>query len=238
MDSYHLIADVYDTVINKERNYTNVDICIDKSSGLPDDIIIRSRNTTYGDGVSSYYSESRYFDYKFDRDDIDIAAMAIPDGFHPPRQQSALPNEPNVLLALGSVAPGWILYDAAGEQMSLAQLKGKVVLLDFFFIGCGGCMEALKPLNKIHEQYRNQNVAIVSMTFRDDRRSTAAFKKNYHIKYPIYIDAAGVVKSYHVSGFPTFYFIDKEGKVASVIVGYNDNFEKEVSSIMNNLIAK
>lgn len=54
INSYHLIATVYDTVINKERNYTDVNLFIDNLSGMPYLIIIRSRSTTYGGGVSNY----------------------------------------------------------------------------------------------------------------------------------------------------------------------------------------
>jgi peroxiredoxin len=236
INSYHLIATVYDTVINKERNYTDVHLFIDELSGMPSVIIITSRNTTYGNGISNYYSESRYFDYKFNQDNVDIASMTIPKGLHSKKAQAELPKEQRALLTLGSVAPGWILYDAKDKKMTLAQLKGKVVLIDFFFIGCFGCMESLKPLNKLHEKYNNQNVAMVSLTFRDSKKSAAAFAKNYNIKYPIYINANDVVKSYNVEVFPTFYFIDKKGKIANVIVGYGGDFEKKVTSIVAKLL--
>ena len=232
--SYHLIVTIYDTIINKEHNYTVVHLFIDKLSGMPDCIIIKSRNTTFGDGISNYYSERRYFDYKFNQKDIDITAMTIPKGLHLPKERSALPKEQTGLLALGSDAPDWSLYAADGKKMSLTQMKGRVVVLDFFFIGCGGCMLSLKPLNKLHEKYKN--VAIISMTERDSKKSVLEFEKNYHIKYPTYVNAADVVKSYHVEGFPTFYFIDKKGKIANVFVGYSDDFEEKATSIINNLL--
>jgi len=238
ISSYHLIATVHDTVINKERNYTDVHLYIDQLSGMPGLIIIRSRNTTYGGGVSNYYSETRYFDYKTNHNNINIASMTIPEGFHPQKAQPVLSKAQRELLALGSVAPNWILYDVKDKKMSLAQMKGKVVLMDFFFIGCFGCMESLKPLNILHEKYRNRNVTMVSMTFRDSKKSTAEFENKYNIKYPIYINAGDAVKSYNVETFPTFYFIDKEGKIANVIVGYDDHFEEKVTSIIDNLLNK
>jgi peroxiredoxin len=54
-----------------------------------------------------------------------------------------------MLLAVGTTAPNWTLYDVNGKQLSLSQLKGKVVLLDFYFIGCSGCM----AVNKTTECY-------------------------------------------------------------------------------------
>lgn len=238
ISSYHLIADVYDTIINKERNYTYVHLFIDKSSGMPDCIIVKSRYSTFGDGISTYYSESRYFDYRFNQHAIDIASMMIPKGFHPLKERPVLPKEQTDLLALGSLAPDWSLYAADGKKGSLTEMKGKVVILDFFFIGCGGCMLSLRPLNKIHEKYENRSVAIMSMTERDSKKSILEFEKNYHIEYPGYIDAADVVNAYHVRGFPTFYFIDKEGRIADAFVGYSDDFEEKVTSIIDNLLKR
>jgi peroxiredoxin len=157
----------------------------------------------------------------------------MPKGYHLRKDPTILP-----LLSPGIIAPDWNLEAADGKKISLAQLKGKVVLLDFFFIGCWGCMESIKPMNEIYEKYKNQNITVVSLTERDSKRSLLEFEKNYHINYPGYVNAAGVVKSYHVTGFPTFYFIDKEGKIANAFVGYNDDFKGKVTSAIDDLLKK
>ncbi len=112
------------------------------------------------------------------------------------------------------------------------------MLLDFFFIGCAPCMLSLKPLNRLHEKYKNQNVAMVSLTERDSRKSVLGFQRNYRIKYPMYVDAKEVVQSYHVASFPTFYFIGKNGKIAQVIEGYEEGFEEKATAIINDLLKK
>ena len=232
MDSRHLIATVYDTVIDNQRNFTVVDVFIDKVSGMPDCIIVKSRNTTYGAGISTYYSETRYFNYTFDQHNVAIAA---PKGFHALRSQPVAAGGPPVLLPVGSMAPDWTLYTSEGRKMSLGQMKGNVILLDFYFIGCFPCMQTLKPLNNIYAKFKDQQVVIASLTERDSPKTVLAFEKNYHIEYPGYVGAADVVKSYHVTSFPTFYFIDKEGKIADVIVGDSTNFEEKVTSILEDL---
>ena len=97
-------------------------------------------------------------------------------------------------------------------------------------------MLSIKPLNTIYESYKDKNVLIVSITERDNEKSVLAFEKQYRIKYPSYINAANTVKSYRVNAFPTFYFIDKEGKIGNVFIGYGDDFEMKVTSIINNLL--
>jgi peroxiredoxin len=229
----HLIINTNDTTINAEYYYSRIHLLINKLSGVPDRIIYSYRTASIGDGITNGYVEFHYFGYKFDQDNVNVASMTMPKGFHPRKEPTTLP-----LLAPGTTAPNWTLEAANGKKMSLAQMKGKVVLLDFFFIGCWGCMESLKPLNKIYEKYKNQNIIIVSLTERDSKRSLLEFEKNYHINYPGYVNAAGVVKSYQVQAFPTFYFIDKEGKIASAFVGYDDDFEGKVSSTVDGLLKR
>ena len=228
----HFIANVYDTLDNNEHLYLNRDYYIDKQTGLPGLVTIKGRYK-YNGLVSDFYDETKYFNYKVDRSDITDVNFVIPKGFKP-RQNQTTP----ALLAAGTTAPDWTLYDANGKKVSLSQLKGKVVVLDFYFIGCSGCMLSLKPLNAIYERYKNKDLIIASLSERDSKKAVLDFKKRYKIKYTGYINAADVVKSYHVTAFPTFYFIDKEGKIEDVVVGYNDDFEEKVTSAINNLLSK
>ncbi len=231
----HVITTIYDTVISKEHYYTRVHLYVDKQTGLPKSIMTRSRNNFVGNGITNSYTENSYSDYKLDQADIDIATFSVPTGFHLPKPQ-ATPSP--ALLTPGTVAPDWTLYTADDKKVSLTQLKGKVILLDFYFIGCLPCMDAIKPLNKLYEKYKGKDIVIASITGRDNKKTVLAFKKQYGIKYPGYVDAADVVKSYHVDSFPTFYLIDKEGKIASAHEGYGYDFEKNVTSLIDNLLSK
>lgn len=234
----HIIATVYDTIINNKRNYTNAHLFIDELTGMPDEVVTLSRSTEFGNAVSTYYSEIDFLNYKINQAEVNSAAISIPSGLRKQKLKRRLAIKSDELLPIKSKAPNWTLYDSEGKKMSLAQLKGKVVLMDFFFIGCGSCLEALKPLNQLHEKYKGQDVVIVSMTFRDSKKASAEFKRIYKIKYPIYIDAGQVVDSYKVVAFPTFYFINKEGKIANTIVGFDTKFEKKATASIDKLLAK
>lgn len=225
----HLIINTRDTIINKEHLYTHLDLFIDKVSDMPVYIIRNARSAEIGNAITNYYSEDYYFDYNFDQD-IGVADLAIPKGFH--EEKSDLQPE----LAEGTVAPDLVLDGVDGKKIKLSKLRGKVVLLDYFFIGCYPCMRSLKPLNNIHEKYKKQNVEVVSITDRDSKEAVMKFRKNNNLKYPVYINAADAVKTYHVSGFPTFYVIDKKGKIANVFVGYGDDFEEKVTSVIDKLL--
>lgn len=231
IDSYHLLINTRDTIINKEHYYSRMHLLIDKTSNLPNCIVGRAKYENPTGQPTNYYSETRYFDFKVNQDKVDIASISIPDGFHLPKAAPAL-------LTPGTVAPDWTLYVTNGKKVSLSQLKGKVVLMDFYFIGCHNCMDALGSLNNLHQKYKEQNFVIASITARDKLKSVVEFDKNNQIKYASYIIGADVVKSYHVTGFPTFYFIDKEGKVSDVTLGYDKDFEANATLIINALLKK
>ncbi|MEO3405421.1 TlpA disulfide reductase family protein [Mucilaginibacter sp. CAU 1740] len=220
-----------DTVDNNEHLYVNRHYYIDKLSGLPGLITITARSL-YNGAINNYYNETRYSNYKADQPNISVANFEIPLNYRP---RGELPPVPS-LLDTGIDAPDWTLFDANGKKLSLTQLKGKVVLLDFYFIGCSGCMASIQPLNAIYEKYKNKGLVIASLSERDSKRAVLEFEKHYSINYAGYINAADVVKSYHVTGFPTFYFIDKAGKINSAFVGYGDDFQPKAMAIIDTLL--
>jgi peroxiredoxin len=230
--SHHSVFHIYDTTINKEHYHTDIDVFINKLSGLPDCITIREKVLLFGK-ATNYYIAYQYSNYKLNQDAIDIAAITVPKGFHPPKNQAVLP-----LITPGTVAPDWTLYTTDGKQISLTQLKGKVILMDFFFIGCSGCMASLQSLDRVYEKYKDQKFVLVSISNRDSRQTVAGFKKKYNIKNPVCGDGADVAKAYHLPGAPLFYFIDKEGKIAKATYGYDDDFELKTTSLIDSLLSK
>ncbi|WP_158826734.1 TlpA family protein disulfide reductase [Mucilaginibacter lacusdianchii] len=229
----HIVVNVLDTTEDNEHLYSRREFYINKGTGLPILATIRGRYK-YRNMVTDYYDEKRYFDYQFNQTGVNIARFAVPNSFRPRKESAVQPT----LLTAGALAPDWSLYDVNGNRVSLSQLNGKVVVMDFYFIGCAGCMLSIKPLNAIYEKYKNKDVVIVSLSERDSKKAVLAFEKQYKIKYSGYIEAANVVKAYHVSAFPTYYFIDKEGKVASTVVGYDDDFEQKVTDHIEKLLNK
>jgi len=230
----HIVANLSDTIDNNEHLYSRSEFYIDKQTGLPTLVTGKSRYKFSASGpVNDYYDETKYFNYKVNEPDVTLADFTVPNTFHPRKKQPVQPP----LLTSGTIAPDWTLYDVSGNRVSLSQMKGKVVMLDFYFIGCSGCMASINPLNTIYEKYKNKDVIIASLTERDGKKAVTAFEKTYKIKYPGYIGAADVVKAYHVGAFPTFYLIDKEGNIASVI-DYNDDFEQKVTATIDKLLSK
>lgn len=235
INSYHLIFNTKDTIVNKDHLYTRIHLFIDKVTDLPVGKLARARTADFGKEVENYYTEDRYFNYKINQSDIDTAYFAIPAGSHP---QKYRPSEQTALLSPGIAAPDWTLYDTDDKKTSLSQMRGKIVLLDFFFVGCRPCMQALAPLDKFYERFKNNNFIILSISDRDNKKLVTELKKTQRIRNQMYPNAADVAKVYHVTAAPTFYLIDKKGKIANVVLGYNDDFEKKMADLIDSLLKK
>lgn len=223
---YHFVEKaIYD---NANGDYLYTHWYIGKQSNNILANIYMWRMTDANNNVTYNYEESNYSNFKFNQDNVDVASLEIPASFHL--------KEKHTLLKTGTTAPGWTLYSTDGNKLSLTDLKGKVVLIDFSYIGCFPCGEAIKPMNHLHERYKNKEVEIVSIYPIDKTAPVAEYVKKYGIKYPVYIDANTLPEKYQITGYPCFYFIDKDGKIANVSSGYLDDFETETSSIIDKLL--
>jgi peroxiredoxin len=141
------------------------------------------------------------------------------------------------LLDSGVIAPEWELTSMYGEKAKLSDYKGKVVLLDFFYKSCGFCMKAIPYIAKLYEKYKDKDFVIIGMNPNDTKESgIAQYLEKKGVKYPVMLDARPVAKTYNVSGYPTMYLIDKNGKIIDTIVGYDKSMEEEIEKTIKNAL--
>jgi peroxiredoxin len=119
----------------------------------------------------------------------------------------------------GKPAPEFILENLAGESVSLADLRGKVVLLNFWATWCGPCRVEMPTLESRHQQYPEQ-FAVVGIDFDEPKENVAAFVEEFGLTFPILLDPGGDVQNaYRIRGYPTSVFLDKDGLVQIVHIG-------------------
>ena len=119
------------------------------------------------------------------------------------------------------VAPAWTLdrLDESGE-LSLASLRGKTVVLNFWASWCGPCRDEMPLLQAGWERWQGKNVVFVGVDAKDDRGYARSFLARYGVTYPNVYDGKGsLIGRYGVTGYPETYFIDVDGKVRYRIAG-------------------
>lgn len=157
-----------------------------------------------------------------------------------PAYAPKVPERPK-LLATGVVAPEFTATATDGHTVHLADYKGKVVILDFWATWCGPCQASMPHIEKVYKAVKNKNIAVLGLCVWDTKdeydKWIPAHKADYTFDFAFDPAARDTAKSiaanlYKVSGIPTTYIIDKEGKVVDSVVGYSGPTDKRVEEAL------
>lgn len=121
------------------------------------------------------------------------------------------------LLSVGALAPDFTLslYNK-NETLSLSSLRGKVILLDFWFKNCSPCIESVPHLNAIKTKYSNSKFEVLGINTWDTKKDIAWFCNKHQVAYTILMQGKDLAERYGIDAFPTMVLISKEGKVLYV----------------------
>jgi len=126
-----------------------------------------------------------------------------------------------------------------GRKIKLSDLKGKVVILNFWSTSCGPCIEEMPHLVKLYEKFRDRGVEILAISTDAEiyRHRVPPFAKKYGLNYPVLYDD-GVEKAYRVIGLPTTFFIDKQGNVRYCSEGFFGTETMRLTEVVLNELLK
>jgi thiol-disulfide isomerase/thioredoxin len=137
-----------------------------------------------------------------------------------------------------TAAPDFELERLSGGTVKLSELKGRVVLLNFWATWCGPCREEMPHLAKLYEKYRDQGLEILAITTdeKSDRAKVAPFVAKYGMTFPVLYDV-GVADAYGVNGMPTTVYIDAQGRTRYQTTGFNgDDTAREQEVVIKELL--
>ncbi|GEM_PF-217864 len=138
-----------------------------------------------------------------------------------------------------ATAPDFMLKTLDDQEMTLSALKGKVVLLDFWATWCGPCKESIPHLTQIYKSYHDKGFEVIGMSMdRGDVNTVRNFVKSIDIPYPIIITPDEVARKYAITGLPTTFLIDREGKVREKMVGFNTTIAQQMVSKVSELLSE
>lgn len=207
------------------------------SDSLPVQYIVLSKHLCVNDTLSQFekYSLNKY-DLNQALNDSIFALESIP-AFCKLRTYST--DGPKQLLAIDSIAPEWDLTSLNNEKISLGKYRGKVVLIDFFYQSCYPCRLAIPALTSLYTKYKEKGLVVIGIDPVDKRHTDnglIAFLSKKQVNYPILFDDGDVARKYKVHAYPTFYLIDKRGRILFRFSGYGPVLDTQLEDLISNAL--
>jgi peroxiredoxin len=130
-------------------------------------------------------------------------------------------------------APAFQAVSLDGERLSLADLRGKVVVLNFWFVGCGACMSEIPILNHWVQEFKDQGVVFIGFAL-DHEDQLRAYLKKVPFSYKIVPDSSDIAAEYAVPAYPTHVLIDRNGDIRLKLVGDENpgNLENQLKQMV------
>ena len=117
-------------------------------------------------------------------------------------------------------APTFTLQDADGEYVSLDDLRGRVVLVNFWATWCLPCRAEMPELDRAAREYHDEGFRVLAVNLLEDAASIRKFGDELQVGLPLLVDPSGdVYKAYSVQGLPASFLVDRDGVIRDVHLG-------------------
>ena len=141
---------------------------------------------------------------------------------------------------VGDTPPDYLGKDADGNQVNVSAYKGKVVIATFWATWCGYCRKELPVLERVAEVAGKDRMQAVAVNYHEDRDVYYKLERGFKgaALTLTYDERARISESYGVTGLPNMFIIDKQGKVAYIHVGYDEENLPQIIDELNGLLAQ
>jgi thiol-disulfide isomerase/thioredoxin len=134
-------------------------------------------------------------------------------------------------------APGFTLASRAGQDVSLSQYKGDVVMINFWASWCGPCRQEMPLLESIYKKYNKMGFVLLGVNVEPNSQAANDWLKATPVSFPILYDKdSKVSKLYDVAGMPSTVIIDRNGNLRVLHRGYKPGDENEYLDSIRSLI--
>ncbi len=160
-----------------------------------------------------------------------IAALAVALMLTLPLPALAVPQK-------GKPAPPFKTVTTSGQQVTLANYKGHVLIMDFFATWCRPCQLTIPHLIELNRKYGKQGLQIIGMAAGDEEGAVKEFIAEKKINYPVAVTDEELQTDYGLRSIPVMYVVNKKGIIVETFRGYTDETEKKMEALIRKLLAE
>lgn len=138
----------------------------------------------------------------------------------------------------GTPAPRFT-FEQNGKPMRLSDLRGKVVVLNFWATWCPPCVEETPALNRLHQRIAPRGGMVLGVSVDEDAAAYDRFLKEQRVIYPTYRDPSKkIALEYGTSMYPETYIVDRSGRIARKIIGPQEWDSPELVAYLDSLLGQ
>ena len=137
-------------------------------------------------------------------------------------------------LTVGSPSPPIVGKDLQGGTLDLADFRGSVVVISYWFTGCGPCMALIPQEQRLVEKYKDRSFAMLSVSTDESLEEAQKTAAEHGITWPCWFDGNNgpIARDYNILQWPTIYLLDRDGIiVAKDLAG--DELDAEIARLMD-----
>ena len=134
---------------------------------------------------------------------------------------------------IGQQLPNFSMKTSQGEKVTNKDLKGKLAVFNFWFIGCKPCVREMPELNKIVEKYSNNDkIVFLAPNGEDTKEKLTAFTAKRSFKYEVLADAKAFNETLGVYSFPSNFIVDENGIIQEVVMGASSDIAHKLETLI------
>jgi peroxiredoxin len=136
---------------------------------------------------------------------------------------------------VGDQAPDFALADLEGRTVRLSDLRGQVVVLNFWATWCGFCEAEMADLQAFSDEHQGRGIKVLAVNDREDRVTAQSYRDEHGLALTILLDADGATgRAYHISALPVTVFIDRTGVIRAILIGqqHQQDFSDQADDLL------
>ena len=145
--------------------------------------------------------------------------------------------EPTIL-ADGSPLPEFDLASTSGARVTPASLRGRVIVLDFWYIACAPCLQAMPHLSALQKRYGADSVLVLGVNVHDSLDRVKKLLASREVAYESLLFGDDLATALGISGYPTLFVIGRDGRIVRSMVGSSEHLEMALAAMVEEALAR
>ncbi len=139
----------------------------------------------------------------------------------------------------GVAPPDFTLPSLNGKSITLSELKGTVVLINFWATWCPPCKLEMPSMERLYRKIKHNGFTILAVDIMEKPKTVKKFVRENKLSFPILLDTTGEVSAkYMATAIPTSYIVDKDGNAVGRVLGPRDWGNEHAEALLNELLGE